>query len=61
MNGDTPQKRGRRAAAEVLEAIAPRLERGEGPVDLDALARRVEEEVTEAIQDAFALFVGGSP
>ncbi len=46
---DTPAARGKRVARETLDGILPRLAAGLGPVDLAALARRVEEEIEAAL------------
>ena len=47
----TPEDRGRLVAQAVLEDIAPRLVRGEGPVDVAALARLVAAQVRAAVDE----------
>lgn len=47
----TPEQRGRRVSARVLEDICPRLAKGLGPVDLEALAALVAGEVRQAEEE----------
>ena len=47
----TPQQRSRQIAQAVLEDIAPRLARGEGPVDIDALEQRIVTAIMEAVAE----------
>lgn len=47
----TPTERGRIIANAVLDAIAPRMAQGLGPVDVDALAKAIAAAIAAALAD----------